>query len=341
MKRWLFCGIIIMLVLIGCSKLFKVEVITPRIIDGVVLEMNENGVALISPKESITAEDLIKSYDDWMEGGYDLINVSHLEGAKVGMIVRVTLDGPVAEIYPARASVSSYEVLGMIEQEEKEVSQIIVEPVEPYHEELLNIFPKTVGLSQMFNGYAEYGHLQTLVKVEEKGPIFELTFEGQMMDGIGDYEHRLFELKYEIDNQSVTEKIINHDFYNRFKDELLLNSIIPNKVVLRAPLEVKNSWLETFPYEGEDYTAKTTIIRAELNEDDLMEYETLTTVEGMTDYYSDTYKENRIFVEGSGMTSFSNLFSFDEIDVDYEASEQSEDLYIFGFGLSSQEVIAQ
>lgn len=343
MKKWLWSSVIVIvvLVLIGCSKLFEVQITNPYIIEGVVLDIDENGGALISQKEDLVWADLNQSYDDWMEGNYDLIHVSHLEGAQIGMRVSITLKGGIAESYPARATATQYQAIGMIELEDQSTSQLVIQPVEPYQEELLNMFPKTIGLMQVFNGYAEYGHVQKLIKVEEKGSLFELTFEGRMMDGIGDYESRQFEIIYQIDHQSVIEKISNQDCYNRLKDEALLNSIIPNKVLLKTPLEVGNSWIETFPYEGNDYTAKTTIVRAEVNDEGKMEYETLTTVEGMTDFYDNTYKESRVFVQGSGMVSFSNLFSFDEVGIEYNSSEQSEDLYMFGYGLTNQEIRAQ
>lgn len=343
MRKWLWSSIvaIVILVLIGCSKLFEVQIMHSQVIEGVVLNINEDGVALISQNENLVSADLNKSYDDWLEGDYHLILVSHLEGAQVGMKVSVTLEGEIAESYPAKAKAGQYQVNGIIELEDQSMNQMVIQPVKPYQEELLNIFPKTIGLMQIFNGYAEYGHVQTLVKAEEKGSLFELTFEGQMMDGIGDYESRQFEIIYQIDHQSVIEKISNQDVYNHLKDESLLNSIIPNKVLLKTPLEVGNSWIESFPYEGNDYTAKTTIIRAETNSEGKMEYETLTIVEGMVDFYANTYKESRVFLQGSGMISFSNLFSFDEVGIDYAELEQSEDLYMFGYGLTKQEISAQ
>lgn len=343
MKKWLWSSVIVIvvLVLIGCLKIFELQMTNLYIIEGVVLDIDDNGVALISQKEDLMWTDLNQSYDNWMAGNYDLIYVSHLEGAQIGMKISITLKGEIAEIYPARATATQYQVMGMIEAEDQSTSQLVIQAVEPYQEELLNIFPQTIGLMQVFNGYAEYGHVQKLVKAEEKGSLFELTFEGQMMDGIGDYESRQFEIMYQIDHQSVIEKISNQDCYNRLKDEALLNSIIPNKVLLKIPLEVGNSWIEIFPYEGNDYTAKTTIVRAEVNNEGKMEYETLTTVESMTDFYANTYKESRVFVQGSGMVCFSNLFSLDEVGVEYSSSEQSEDLYMFGYGLTNQEIRSQ
>lgn len=338
MQKWILSGIIVVFVLIGCSKLFKIEVAPDLVIEGTVLSTHED-LALISQRVDLKVEDLQKTRDEWMNGGYNLIEISSLSGVEVGMKVKVVLNGEILESYPARGSSKSYEVIGRVElTEDTTESNLVMESVKPYHSQLLAIFPQTLGLTQMYHGYAEYGHFQKLVKAVEKGNIFELNFEGQMMDGIGDFESRTFTLKYEIDDQCVVEYINNQDHYNQLKDATLLNSIIPNKVVLKAPLEVGTSWFETFPYEGSDYTAKTVITRVELNQDEKMEYETLTTVEGIEDYYMDTYKEIRIFTEGSGMTSFSNLFSLEAVGVDYDELDQSEDLYIFGFNLSNEEL---
>lgn len=333
-QKWILSGIILVFVLIGCSKLFKFEETPNVVVEGVVLSVSDNTV-LMSLRLDLTEEDLNKRYEEWMNGSYDLMEISSLSDVRVGMKLKVVLNGEILESYPTRATAKSYEVIGEIEANEDLMDEeLVMESVEPYHDQLLNIFPKTVGLTQSYNGYAEYGHFQKLIKAEEKGSIFELSFEGQMLDGIGDFENRTFTLKYEIDNQSVVEHINNQDQYNQLQNETLLNSIIPNKVVLKAPLEVGTSWLETFLYEDQHYTAQTMITRVELTEEGKMQYETLTTVEGIEDYYMDTYKEIRVFTEGSGMTSFSNLFALESVGVDYEESEQSEDLYIFGFNLS-------
>ena len=337
-KKWILSGIILVFILIGCSQLFKFEETPNFVVEGVVLSVSDD-TALMSLRLDLTEQDLNKSYEEWMNGSYDLMEVSYLQDVKVGMKLKVALNGEILESYPSRASAKSDEVIGEVEASEDEAgNELVMESVEPYHAQLLSIFPKTIGLIQSYNGYAEYGHSQKLIKAEEKGNIFELSFEGQMMDGIGEFENRTFTLTYEIDNQSVIEHINNQDQYNQLKNEMLLNSIIPNKVILKAPLEVGTSWFENFVYEGQDCTAQTVITRVELTQEGKMQYETLTTVEGIEGYYMDTYKETRVFTEGSGMTSFSNLFSLESVGVDYEELEQSEDLYIFGFNLSYEKL---
>ncbi len=338
MKKWLVSGIVIVLVLIVCSQLWKIK--ESMKIEGTVLQVNESSV-LLSQKDGITSEDLLKTYDEWMVGDYDLISVSNLEDVDVGMILSIVV-GEIAESYPAQAQAKSYEVLNPIElsvQEEQE--EIVMAPQNPYSQQLLDIFPKTVGMKQMFNGYAEYGHLQTLKTTKLLGSIFELQFDGEMIDGRGDSSQRLFQLTYEITDQAVTEHIHNQDAYNQLDDERLLNSIIPDKVLLKLPLEVGNSWFETFAYQGQEYTATTEIVRIETNDDGKVEYETLTTVKAIEGYYNECYKESRVFTTGSGMTSFSNLFSLAAVGVDYEGSEQSEDLYLFGYYLSNEDIVVE
>lgn len=334
MKKWLISGIVIVLVLIGYSQLSQME--QSMKIEGTVLQVNASSV-LLSQKDEITSEDLLKTYDEWMVGDYNLISVSNLEDVEVGMVLSVVV-GEILESYPAQARAKSYEVLAQSEllvREEQENS--VMAPQKPYSPQLLAIFPKTVGMKQLFNGYAEYGHLQILKTAQVVGLTFELEFDGEMIDGRGDGSERLFQLTYEITDQAVIEHIHNQDSYNQLNDERLLNSIIPDKVLLKLPLEVGNSWFETFAYQGQEYTATTEIIRIETNNNGKVEYETLTTVEAIEGYYNECYKENRVFTTGSGVTSFSNLFSLEEIGVDYEESEQSEDLYLFGYYLSNED----
>ena len=145
-------------------------------------------------------------------------------------------------------------------------------------------------------------------------------------------ESRVFQLTYEITNQAVIEHIYNEDPYNQLKDERLLNSIIPNKVLLKLPLEVGNSWTEKFSYQEKEYTAMTEIVRIDTNEDGKLTYETLTTVAGIEGDYNTT---------GSGMTSFSSFFAFESTGTDDEDFEQAEDLYLFGYSLSAENIIIE
>ena len=105
------------------------------------------------------------------------------------------------------------------------------------------------------------------------------------------------------------------------------------------PLEVGNSWTQTFSYQGKEYTAMTEIVRIETNKDGRVTYETFTTVADIEGDYNGCYKETRVFTTGSGMTSFNSLFSFESIGTDDEHFEQADDLYLFGYSLSAENII--
>ena len=336
MKKWLISGGILILILLGCSQIWQVD--NAMTIEGTVLQISEASV-LLSQKKEISMDDLVKTYEEWMEGDYDLISVSNVEGAEVGMKLRVIISGTIAESYPSQTQAKSYEILNQLQIPKEESDEMTMAPENPYNQELLDIFPKTVGLNQLFNGYAEYGHFQTLKKAQEFGSVFQIIFDGMMTDGYGESVDRLFQLTYEITDEMVIEQIYNEDPYNQLKDSRLLNSIIPNKVLLKLPLEVGNSWTQTFSYQEKEYTAMTEIVRIETNKDGRVTYETFTTVAGIEGDYNARYKETRVFTTGSGMTSFSSLFSFESIGMDDEDFEQSDDLYLFGYSLSAENII--
>lgn len=331
MKKWLISGGILIVLLLGCLQILKSE--DSMTIEGTVFQVSESSV-LLSQKKDISIDDLSKRYEEWMNEDYDLISVSNVEGVEVGMVLRVITEGTLAESYPKFAQAKYYEIL-----KKKTSEETFTDLKKTYNQELLDIFPKTIGMNQLFNGYAEYGHFQTLETAKESGSIFQIIFNGMMTDGYGDSEERLFQLTYEITDQAVIEKIHNDDRYNQFNDSSLLNSIIPNKIVLKLPLEVGNSWLETFMYQGQEYTATTEIVQIETNEDGKLTYETLTTVMGIEGDAHRCYKESRVFTTGSGLTAFSSVFSFEPIGTNDEELEQAEDLYLFGYSLSAENIV--
>lgn len=336
MQKWFLRGILLVFILIGCSKLFKFPVGPKMILEGTVLQTNEEST-LISLRLDLNTDDLNKTYDDWMSGNYNLLLVNSLSSVEIGDEVKLLLKGEILETYPARATVKKYEIIEKKEVFQNITDKEVIESDQSYNKDLLAVFPNKIGLTQEYHGYAEYGYFQTLIQAEDMGNGYELNFNGKIMDGMGEFEPRLFTLQYEITNESVVEQIVNYDLYNLLEDELLLHSIIPHKIILKTPLEVGNSWIETFSYKGKDYNAKTMITRIELNSDEKQEYETLTIVEGIEHGKLGTYKENRIFTEGSGMTAFSNLFSSESIRDD--KVDSSDDFYLFGFNLSHEQMI--
>lgn len=329
MKKWLVVGCLI-LFLLGGLKGWKNQKETFISISGTVLEVNGTS-ALISTKKNLSEEDLYKSYDLWLQGDYDLISLSNIEEVEVGMVIDVMVKKHILETYPAQAVAKSYEVIKQIELT-KELESPISENESVYSQQLVDIFPQKIGLNQQFNGYEEYGHIQTLKAIQTKETAFELLFEGQMRGGRGESGERVFKLTYEVTDDAIIEHIKNFDPYNKLYRSNLLNSIIPNKVILKLPLEVGNSWDETFDYKNQTYEAHTEIIRVDLFEDESKEYETLTTVQGIGDY--DCYQENRVFKTGSGMISFNNVLSLETMDNQNQERDTFEDGYLFGYYLS-------
>ncbi|MDE5977876.1 MAG: YobA family protein [Turicibacter sp.] len=322
MKKWVISGCLLILLLVGCWVISRSQ--QPITFKGTVLQVSENTV-LLSQRTDIEAADFSKTYDEWINGDYDLISVSNIDSVDVGAVLSVTIDGAITMSNLSIAQAKSYEV----------VDQIPMLAEETELPTLLGLFPTTVGMNQLFNGYAEYGHFQVLKSVQELDDKVQLVFDGMMADGQGESKERTFQIMYEITEQEVIEHVMNEDPYNVLKDSSLLNSIIPNKVLLKQPLEVGNQWTETFTYQGTSYTALTEIVEVEPNKDGKLTYQTVTTVEDMEGDCTGVYKEVRTFTTGSGMVSFSSFFSPTPVEEDEEV-ESLENIYFFGYSLSSE-----
>lgn len=324
MKKGFFISGVIAVILLG--SLFLNKKGDPVIFEGMVLVSLESEV-LISKRQDLTIEDLKLDEQSWLSGDYELVTVKNISGASPGMIVRVQAKKMELDSYPQQAFADSYEVLEhrYVLDEEMKVDSLI------------ELFPTEVGYLQRFSGYGEYGHTQTLSSVSESEDATIIEFKGNMRDGYGQSESRSFLLTYEVSDQEVIEHVQNQDSYSVLKQDNLLSSIIPNKVVLRAPLEVGNQWTEDFIYQDETYQATTEIVRKGLDADGFLVYETLTTVPNMNKDSQVTYKEMRRFSVGSGMTSFNNVFSFTPSTESEEDLNQAEDVYLFGYTLSSED----
>ncbi|HAX74087.1 MAG TPA: hypothetical protein DCY20_11230 [Firmicutes bacterium] len=204
-----------------------------------------------------------------------------------------------------------------------------------YQEELQTLLPSEIGLEQQFNGIAEYGHLLKLQYIQNNNELgIKYQYEGSMNDARGDETTpRIFDAAYSVTKDSIIEQINNHDPYNRLDDPQLLNSIIPNKIVIKAPLENGNTWEEAFEYKGKSYVAVNTLtIKKSASE--AAQYEVSTVVKDIENYLNNTYKEVRVFEAEKGMVSFSNLENLDLYDEEYVATHPEEDYYLFGYSLS-------
>lgn len=181
----------------------------------------------------------------------------------------------------------------------------------PYSEELASIFPYEVDTTLYYQGFVEYGHIITVrdVKVTDDKQEKIITAEGYMGDGLGPISEkgtiRKFDIRYLILNDRVVEEI------KELNEETRVHkTIIPNKIILKLPLQTGNSWDQKFKdNEGREYTAKTTIEKVEALENGVKKYTVKTTVDKIPGYKGSKYVETRVFETGKGMTEFINRLS--------------------------------
>ena len=194
MKKWLVSVSLFLLVLAGCAQQIKQE--NGVIVEGTVLHVQDSTI-LLSKRSDLSQKDLNKTYDDWMSDNYDLISISNLDGVEVGMIIRVLVEEDMLEIYPIQAKGKSYEVINQIEMITSDDSKLTTQSLDQsYSQQLRHLFQEVEGANQLFHGYEEYGHFQTLNTAQLLGSTFQLLFDGYMMDGRGEGSDRSFQLIY-------------------------------------------------------------------------------------------------------------------------------------------------
>lgn len=188
-----------------------------------------------------------------------------------------------------------------------------------------------------YDGMAEYGHLLTLERVDKaEGEDTVFVYQGVMNDGYGDVDGtRSFVLTYTLTEDTLIESITNRDPQRKFEDERLLNSIIPNKVILKGALKTGTTWTETFEYEGKSYQALNELT-IQMTEEGKTRYQVDTIVENISGFMNETYKEVRVFEEGLGLVSFTNTLPLDYFGEDYQAEYTEEEFYLFGYSRSAE-----
>ena len=174
---------------------------------------------------------------------------------------------------------------------------------------------------KIYNGYAETGHTILFLSFTEGEQEITVKYQGEMSDGYGTDERgaRLFYVSYLVDGDSVTEQVDNRDYMSRRDD--VLTSIIPGFVVLEGKVEVANAWSQEFALNGHTYTAVTTIVEATTEG-----FTTETVVKNIEDYPNGTYREERTYEKGKGLTSFGNSLS----------GEEQEPGALYGYGYSGE-----
>lgn len=323
MKNWVKRGLVLA---VGMAAVLSFEHWHFReTLEGIVLRVDDGERVLLAQNLDLNDDDFKKSYVEWFLGDYELIEITNIEGVESGMRLSVTYDGRTLSENALTVAAMDYEVL--------DVAFLVVDSAVPastqstvhVQSELAQIFPLEVGLLQVFGGRDSYAYIQRLSQVEETANSVQLYFEGHANNG--DETSRGFNLVYHIEENKVVEFVRNYDEDSTFGDGILLHSIIERKTVLQAPLEVGNSWSDTFSFEDRLHEAVTTIVRVEENAEGRLEIETSTVVEGIPGFSDARYEENRVFVEGSGMVRFQN------------SPRQGENaLFTYGFSLVTEKM---
>ena len=188
-----------------------------------------------------------------------------------------------------------------------------------------------------YDGYAEYGHLITFESKEEKsdGSVV-YTYKGTMNDGLGDDDGtRYFTVSYTVTSEGIMEMVNNQDPHRHQASNDVLNSIIPNKVILKGELERGTTWVESFTYEGTTYEAINELI-VQTTEEGAVQYRVDTRVENIPGFIDETYTETRVFEEGLGLVSFTNRQSLNQFDEGYVKDYPEPEFYEFGYGRSGE-----
>lgn len=168
-------------------------------------------------------------------------------------------------------------------------------------------FPKSVHEIN-YSGICEYGYVLTSKVIKDKDVATIITYKGYMRDGLGDEGGiRNFDLTYTITNNSVKQSIKNND--KHVKNKHLLDSIIPDKIVLSKSLQKNYKWEQNFLYNGKNKKAVSTIKDITVDSDKKKIYKVVTEVNNMPEYPNNKYIETVKYKEGIGIIEFSSTLA--------------------------------
>jgi len=175
-----------------------------------------------------------------------------------------------------------------------------------------------------YDGILDYTHIITPSISDNK---LITSFEGELKDLVG--ESIFFKLSYQIDGPILKEL-----YYSDNPGNLYFTSIIPEKVLLKAPLEVGNSWDQEFTNNSISHKAKTTLVKIELSDSGKRLYTTETVVFGIKGYKDDRYYEKTIFEENYGIIYFEKSLEL----VKNEAGEYEEIGFNFSYWARGKQI---
>lgn len=146
---------------------------------------------------------------------------------------------------------------------------------------------------QAYDDDTEFYMTFNKISADDNGTMFVINYQGITGD------RQKFEVDYTVADDMVVEQV-----YMKAEDTSSMatdrfNSIIPGFIVLDGDIEVDNAWSQDFEYNGETYTAETTILQAQDGK-----FITETVVRGISLFADDTYVEHRTYELGKGLTAF-------------------------------------
>ena len=159
-----------------------------------------------------------------------------------------------------------------------------------------------LGLEYRYTGLAEYAHTGQLIKLESRSGEDVYEYRGTLLGASG--VDTAFVVQYRADTKrgTVTEKVVSNE--RGTKD---IHSKLHNLVVLKFPLEAGATWSHKATLDGASVTVKAEVVRYDADAG-LVQVRYTAPAEG---YYDGTYREERTFEAGYGMTDFSMLLPGD------------------------------
>jgi hypothetical protein len=195
--------------------------------------------------------------------------------------------------------------------EEYEIGFSLYDGISGYPEEIaLKSLLPPYDTDLRYFGLAEYGHyVKWNSTVYESPDKIIYGMEGYFNDGSG--IPGSFRVNYILDRNefTITESVVE----NTRSGLRMINSIIPDMIILKAPLDPGNSWQQQVMINDSEYTMNALITGVEVdpNAPYLLIYSVEYRVSGMTGYFNNEYIQRRSFKTGRGMISFAQLMEGD------------------------------
>ena len=184
--------------------------------------------------------------------------------------------------------------------EEEEMTEVPLEDLDvtqyDTYFEMASAYLNLSTTEKYYDGDYEFYATYNRITANNDGSVITVNY--QIVGG----DRENLEVDYTIANDCVVEEVYRDgEVADRY------HSLIPGFIVLDGEIATDNAWNQEFTYNGETYTAETTIIRA--GEDS---FTTETVVQGLEEYPDGTYREERTYTMGEGLTYFAQSRPIEE-----------------------------